>query len=466
MIGGGNQFASPYWQTNTGGIQKEVSVSEWKTIVSSCNRLYWNFGPVHGAIEDKAIYAIGRAWQPKFEGDDKEWGKVATAWLQDFYNVAYVNGIDFITGLYLDCVAMDRDGDCATIYTETETGFPQFQQIPWHAIGSRTNEPVISKGPYKGLREYNGAVLNAFGRTVAFHVLGETEEEDKWVSARSMDYLADPRTQDQVRGFPAFTPAVLELRDLMTVQGYVRDAAKIAASIGLIEWNELGMADPSDPQYGLADSAAPVTGIQSETFMGGLVRYFRANSGAKLEQMQNNVPSEATERLMDRLQRNAMLGAGMPPEFYIKPDAGGAPSRIVVEKVNRTVKDRQDVIRNVARRRVGYAISKAIKLGLIPEYKGKDLGGMLRWSFSTPPILTVDAGYASQDAREAYKLGLRTLTSILGESGTTIETHLDEREAEEIMIRERMQRSGLPESSFRILTPNGNPPDQPGQTTP
>jgi hypothetical protein len=81
-----------------------------------------------------------------------------------------------------------------------------------------------------------------------------------------------------------------------------------------------------------------------------------------------------------------------------------------------------------------------------------------------PPILTADAGYAGQDAREAYKLGMRNLSDILGEAGQSLDEHLDQREREELAIRERMQRSGLPESAFRILTPNGNPaPVEPAQ---
>jgi hypothetical protein len=123
----------------------------------------------------------------------------------------------------------------------------------------------------------------------------------------------------------------------------------------------------------------------------------------------------------------------------------------MVAKVNRTVQDRQDLLRPAARRRVGYAVSKAVKLGILPPYRGTDLGGSLKWGFTTPPTVTVDAGYANADAREAYKLGMRTLTEILAEGGRTLGDHLDEREREEIEIRTRMERSGLPESAFRVI---------------
>jgi hypothetical protein len=472
LIQSGWSGLRPYWHVHTGPITKEVGVGEWQRIVSASNKVYWNFGPIAGAIEEKAMYTVGKSWQPRHVGGNgdkrvREWGDKVEEWLvNQFYPVAYTNGMDFVTGLYLDSVSIDRDGDTFTVYTEAESGYPQFQALPWHTVGSRDNGSPLMEGPYKGLKCYNGVILSN-GRPVAFNVYGEDQADkklDRQISARSVDFLFEPRSPDQVRGFPAITPALLDIRDLTTVQGYMREASKLCASIGLIEHNEMGMADPNDPAFQLMNVEAPRTPTQlvGEELYGGSVRYFRANSGAKMEQLEQVQPTDAQERLMDRLMRNALHGCGMPYEFFWDPTKlGGAAVRQVVSKVNRSVADRQQLLRGVARRRIGYAVSKAIKLGLIEPYPGSDLGGSLKWEFLYPPTITVDSGYANADAREAYKLGMRTLTDILAESGRTVEQMLNEREQEELQIRERMQRSGLPESSFRILTPNGNPPDQP-----
>lgn len=463
LIQAGWSGLRPYWHPHTQSIRKEVGIGEWKRIVSASNQLYWNFGVVAGAIEDKSMLAVGRQWLPIFCGEDREWGKQATEWLiNQFYPIAYTDGSDFQSKLYLDSVAVDRDGDVATLYTETRDGYPQFQQIPWHAIGSRDQRDYLEQGAYKGLREYNGVILNKQGRPIAFRVLGEKRELDREISAFSMDFLFEPKVPDQVRGFPCFTSALLDLRDLTTVQGYVRQAAMLASSIGLIEHNEIGMADPNDPAYQLMNMEAPKNPTQliGEELYGGTVRYFRAGSGSKLEQMKNDTPSEATDRLMERLIRNALIGAGMPPEYYWKPEGTGANVRLIISKVNRTINDRQDLIRSVALRRIGYAISKAIKIGILPKYKGADLGGSLKWNFTLPPVLTVDAGYANQDTREAYKLGMKNLTEILGEQGKTLEQHIEERAFEEMRIREAMEKYDLPQSSFRMLTKDGNPLDQ------
>ena len=55
---------------------------------------------------------------------------------------------------------------------------------------------------------------------------------------------------------------------------------------------------------------------------------------------------------------------------------------------------------------------------------------------------------------------MKNLTEILGEQGKTLEQHIQERAMEELRIREAMEQYDLPQSSFRMLTKDGNPLDQ------
>src|SRR5690606_22746695 len=78
-------------------------------IVSASRKLFQNFGPVTGAIIQKADNAVGRAWAPKFLGEDKEWGAIAKDWLENqWYGNCDVRGRtwDFKTLLWLDSVAI------------------------------------------------------------------------------------------------------------------------------------------------------------------------------------------------------------------------------------------------------------------------------------------------------------------------------------------------------------------------
>ena len=82
-------------------------------------------------------------------------------------------------------------------------------------VGQRDmRQDRITEGPYKGLQMVQGVVVNEFGRAVAYNVMGEKPKEDKIYSARDMIQIFDPRWADQVRGFPIFMHALLDLKDL------------------------------------------------------------------------------------------------------------------------------------------------------------------------------------------------------------------------------------------------------------
>ena len=447
----------PYWTTHAQPMSKSVSMTEHKTLTSAANRIYWNYGPVQAGIDAKGTYAVGRAFRPVFAGKDKEWGKLAEEWLDDWQNVAFVDGVDWTTGLWRLSVAMDRDGDHGILLSEAKTGFPQLQSIPWHAIGVRNSGELIEKGPYKGLRQHLGVAINPEGRPVAFSILGPTEEQDQWVSARSMMLVREHPNVDFYRGLSSLTSGIMDLRAAFEIGRNIKQAAQLASTLGLIVHNEMGMADPTDQAFAYADVPPPgQSGLRVEERMGGTIQYFRAGAAEKLEQLKNEIPSEATDRLTERLIRQSLLGAGLPVEWFWRNENGGADVRATTEKVNRIVKDRQDVLRMNARRAIGYVVSKAMKMGALPAYKGPDVGGFFKWTFTTPPILTVDAGRVSAAQLDAYRAGMVNMTEIAAEGGKTLDQHLDEREAEMVNIRERCARSGLPFSDFVLQTPNGN----------
>jgi hypothetical protein len=458
LIEGGWWAERPYWPTHNRSLDKEVTLSEYRVLVSASNRLYYNYGAITNCVNAFAQYVVGSSFSPVFQGDDKEWGALAEKWLHDALEVAYTDGTPWALGLVREIIMLTRDGDCGTIFTESKGGFPQLQQVAWHQIASREGTEIVKEGKYRGLPQWNGVIKNKEGRPVAYRLIGALEENDRDISAQNMQLTMESIAPDQSRGFPAFTAAIRDLRTTLSIGNNIRQAAELASTLGLIVHNEMGMADPLDPAYALQD-VPPIgqSGLRVEERMGGSIQYFRAGAGEKLEQLKNEIPTEATDRLLERLLRNAMLAGGFPPEFFWKPaEASGANSRMVVEQVNRKIARTQHILKAACKRRIGYFVSKAIKLGQLPPYKGKDKGGFLKWTFTRPPILTLDQGYANSAALDAYRAGLRTMTEIVGEGGHTLEQHLDLREKEGIAIRERMERSDLPLECFVTFTPNGN----------
>lgn len=442
-------------------LPREVSLCDWRNLVSDSRKLYTNLGPVKGALCDKAIYSVGRAWAPKFTGADREWGKVAERWLLDeWYPTADIRGgmFDFVTDLYVSSVSIDRDGEVYVLLTESENGWPQIQLIPATMIGCRERDDyILDAGPYKGLRMMQGVIVNRFGRPVAYRVLGSKPEEDRDYSARDLIQIYEPEWADQIRGFPAFTHALLDLRDHKTVQGYEKSAAALASSLGLIVSNETGAPDASDPGYALTRHRGnqlpgrESPDITTEEIAGARVQYYQAGSGSKIEIPKNDRPGPNWESFQNRLIRNALVGAGWPYELTWDASAlGGANVRLLVAKAMRSVEDRQDLIRPIARRVVGYAVAKAIKQKLLPPNPE-----WYAWRFTLPARMTVDYGRDGNSVREDYKLGLLNMGDIIAEAGGDLDTHIKER-AEE---NEKLLAAGLP-----VVMPDGVQPA--GQPTP
>ncbi len=440
-----DRYRRPFEPMTVNTIAKEVNQYDWYQLLSDSRKLYCNLGPVTGAIDDKATYSVGRAWNAKFTGEDKEWGKVAEKWVNEmWYPMADARGsmFDFKTDLFLQSVSIDRDGEIYVYLTESPDGWPQIQLLPAHMIGDRDNaEPFVTSGPYKGMKVIQGVVTNEQGRAVAYHVLGETYKEDKYISARDLIQVYDPRWSDQVRGFPVFMHALLDLKDLRQIQGYEKIAAELMSSIGIIEWNEQGAPDldPASILRGntnfVGSNPTPEVTIQ-QMAGGGNLKYFRSNTGSKLEQLKNERPSVQLDAFMDRLIRNACVGAGWP--FELTWDAsklGGANVRLLIAKAMRAVEDRQDLLRPVAKRCVGYAVAKAIKQGMLPPNDE-----WYAWRFTMPARMTADYGREATADRDDYTAGIINLGDILAEEGKDLDTHIRERHEE----NEKLAKAGLP----------------------
>lgn len=439
-----DRFRRPFEPMTINTIATEVNQYDWYQLLSDSRKLYCNLGPVTGAIDDKATYSVGRAWNAKFMGKDKEWGKLAEQWVNEqWYPMADARGnmFDFKTDLFLQSVSIDRDGEIYIYLTESEDGWPQIQLLPAHMIGDRDNsEPIVKTGPYTGLRVNQGVVTNDQGRAVAYHVLGLTDKLDYYISARDLIQVFDPRWADQVRGFPVFMHALLDLKDLRQIQGYEKIAAELMSSIGLMEWNERGAPD-MDPQSILKGTpfvgSNPMPLVTIEQIPGGgNTKYFRSNSGSKIEQLKNDRPSVQLDEFMNRLIRNACVGAGWPYELtWDSSKLGGANVRLLIAKAMRAVEDRQDLLRPVARRCVGYAVAKAIKQGLIPPNDE-----WYAWRFTMPARMTADYGREAAADLADLMAGVRSLTDILGEEGKDISDHAAERKAD----NETLVSFGLP----------------------
>ena len=157
-----------------------------------------------------------------------------------------------------------------------------------------------------------------------------------------------------------------------------------------------------------------------------MIRYFKAGSGAKLEEFLSNKPGPAWEAFQERIFKKALVGACWPYALCW-PGAGltGPAERSQIELARATILDRQELLSSVALREIRYALSKAMKIGRISRSTD-----WWRWKFTLPPKFSIDNGRDGQSRREDYKLGHKNLRGILGEQGIAYEHHRRERKEE------------------------------------
>ena len=460
------QLNRKYEPVTLGDWDDLLPETDWQTLVSLSNRLYSNFGIIKGAIDQKASYAVGKAWHPIFGGRDGEWGALAKAWLEDFYRICDVRGgvFNLQTDLYLYSLSIDITGDAFVLLTESETGYPQIQSIPSHKIGNRPNQTAITKGAYKGLKCKKGIVYNRKQRAVGYQVLGADAKgsQDVVISARDMIHVFDPSYTDQSRGIPIISHGITELRDIKESSRRELLAQVLLSSVSFIETNESGgNENPIASLYGdNSNTASAGTGVTSATYEEGMVRHFQANSGGKLETIKNDRPGVNWESFQTRCLRNVLAGVGWPLALVSEPEGQGTADRAELAKAEKAVEDRQSVLQPVALKIVSYALAKAIERGDLPFN-----ADFAKWSFTLPKRISIDFGREMKARIDEYTAGFSTLEEVVGLNGKQFTDHIDRRIAEHVAILEKLKQvedsTGFKINPSDIVGNISNPTTQP-----
>jgi hypothetical protein len=473
----GSPFSNPYGQHVARGASRFNGLRPWEpvkledigalvpptdraTLVSASRRLYLNQPILSGAVEQKSMYAIGKAWLPKFTGTDIEFGNVAKAWLEElFFPLCDVRGpvFDFKTNLYVWSDAIDRDGETFIALTETKSGFPQIQSIPCHRVCTPKGmeEGPVKSGTYRNARLTDGIIYNRQGTPIAFAYVDESMNLIEYVSLRDAIHVYDPSWQEQGRGLPAFTPSLNALRDAMQSHDLETMAQAMLSGRVFIEWNERGGPDTGDPAFDLTGSTGETCpGVQVENINGPMNTYYRANSGSKLETLYNPRPGEAWESFQDRIIRGALAGVNWPYSLVWKASGQGTAERHEIAKAQRAIEDRQQLLLRPAKLIVSWAVAKAQKAGILPQSPD-----WYKWDFTMPQKLTIDDGRIGKELIEGWKAGYQNHEDILGMHGKSLEEHYDQR-AREIYLRKKAAKKWsiedveIEDREMAMLTPN------------
>lgn len=422
-----NNAYRPWEPVERKDISDLVPATDRNTLQSHARRIYLNFGPIKNAINQRSMYAVGRAFLPIFRGKNKDWGRAATQWLSEiFYAIGDTRGgmHDFRTNMFTWSSSIDVDGEIFILLTETENGFPRYQGIPSHRIA--TPQGVSEGQRIRGGTITDGIVYYSTGAPKEYAFVDKDGKLSEWILAENMIHLFDPEWQYQGRGLTALTHCINDCRDMIQSTDWERLAMLQMSSISLIEYNENGGPDMDDPFTTLSQVGTNGKSLTVESMDGGTVRYFKSNSGGKIETLVNNRPGNPFLDFHDRLLKSAFAGLHWPYAFYNGHGVGGGTAqRTEIAMAQRSIEDRQDLLFYAAKRIVGYAVAKAMKRGDLPQDSE-----WYRWEFSTPPKLTIDDGRVTKELETMWKMGAANMRDIVSMRGKTLESHLEERAAE------------------------------------
>ena len=408
------------------------------------------------------MYAVGRAFVPTHRGADEGFGTTATDWLvNNFYAIGDTRGgmHDFKTNLFGWSSAIDVDGEIFVLLTETKKGFPQYQGIPSHRIATPKG---MNDGPMRGGELKDGIVYFPWGEANEYAFCNQDGELSEWLPASNVIHLYDPEFQYQGRGYTALTPCINDCRDIIQSTEYERLAMLQMSSISIIEYNDNGGPDTDDPYNALVGNADTSQGMTVQSMDGGTVRYFKSNSGGKIDTLVNNRPGNPFLDFHDRLLKSSYAALNWPYAFYSGACAGGGTAqRTEIACAQRSIEDRQDLLFYAAKRIVSYAVAKAQKRGDLPQSPD-----WYKWDFSTPPKLTIDDGRITKELETLWRMGAANMSDIVSMRGKTYEDHIRER-AREVALRKLAKEEAedlygveIEDREMSMLTPN----EQPNQT--
>lgn len=409
----------PWIPTRLGDITDLITASDRQTLVYVSRLMAENWGPVTAITRQIPQYAVGTAWKPSSQSLDEDYQTTVETFVREqFWPIAVMNGVgsEMTPNIRRLALLLIRDGEYFILLTKRRTGFPAIQIIPSHRVGTREQENgLVPRGLYRGLPILDGVVRNRQGVPVAYHILGQTPDKDRYVSARSMIHRMVSDYPEAVRGYPMIAHGLNDARDSLQSHEWERFNMLWRSSRTVIEHNETGAKEehPGD-HFDDSTTSCEERKTQVAEIHGGTTQYFRAGTNSKLELLKHENPGQVYESYGNRMIRSICTGVPWPFSFVWEGHTrgGGTSERRDIEQARRTIESVQALITPDIRRVCGYAVSVAANLDLVPSNED-----WFKWSFSKPPKLSIDDGRNINALLELHARGLVSDGDVLADLG-------------------------------------------------
>lgn len=458
-------------------VHRTVTSLGRRTMMTLGHNVYANFHPIRAAINEKAEYASS-SFLPQYFGANKDWGIVAETWMEQHDKIIDVAGPPYNMRLYrlLLLISLMREGDMLTVLVKTPGGYPLLQCIPGHRVGSNPDILFVRGGPYDGARIIDGVIIDDYCRALAYRVNTSENPFDYThfieIPARDAFLSFIPLYRNQLRGFSPLGMIAFSAQDIGETDLFERISQKLAASISLIEKNELGEAmgaSNSDGQMVKATASDPMP-EELVTDSGAIIRYLRADPNHSLEALKYDRPSANQRNFRHDMLRDAFAGIDWSIDFSLDPTkVGGAPLRVVIDKMNRAIAAMQDLALRPALERIDpWRVSVATQLEILAEDPD-----WFKWAHQGPAQLTADAKYNSDVDVQETRNALKTRRKALAQRGDYIddvdaetERDADNKWARAIRIAKKHALDPIVVyNSMFSESPNGITPNQQSETT-
>jgi len=414
-------------------LHRNLSNYGRRTLLSLGRHIYFSAPAVKGAVEDLAADVAG-CYQFESRSTAADWKRAAETLLHRHDKFCDVSGPPRNARTWRKGIirAILRDGDVGTIWVMGDDGVPYLQVVPGHRIGSDREE--VEGGPFDGARIIEGVIVDGTNRALAYRVLtgdGCSYDEFVDVPAHQMRLHFLPIFPDQVRGLSVLGLTAWHMQDLSESQRWELLAQKGAASRVFMEFNEdgeppLGADHIVSPETGATTSDTP-SGLWREVIDGGINSYFKANSGSRLEAVKFDRPSRNQQDFVAQVWREALNGAQLSVDFHLDlTKLGGAPLRLLCEKINRRHDDlREEVLEPAVRAWDFFRLGAFINSKRLPEVEDWD-----NWEYLPGADYTPDRRYDSDVTAQNVRIGITTRARAAAKFGEALDDIRATREAE------------------------------------
>ena len=384
--------------------------------------LYWNCDVLRGAIDEIARLAVG-SYIPQYYGRNRAWGDQAEGWLYENDKFCDLRGWPYTMdhldhNLVVQCIV---DGDMGIGLTE-HNGMPKLQTWGSHRIGSREWQYTLNGGQYDGATVRDGVILDEFGGATGYVLRGEDRWTDEIAQVSANDFLLCylPTVNDQYRGISLLGVSAFTWQDWSEAKAFELIAQKIGATLSKQVYNETGTVDKTKSLLELPVNGTDTTGssLPKEIFQPGKVLYFRAGKGERVEDVTTDRPSGNTMAFMDESIRGGLESIGWSFDFaHNSTRIGGAPMRVVVDRLQRRLEQIRCLLVKPVRRRIdGWRVSKAIKMGALPD----DVD-WYKFDYQGPANITADKRYDSDVDLQETARGIQTEQNAIAKRGGYLE---------------------------------------------